>query len=97
MQWQQGKADATGSFTSICVFMTVESEVSLYFLVFQSNHFLFSPFCHSEVLKYLLEIKLGNQMHTAGPIFFYSSYLTLTLQNLETIDSSGKLLKHSIN
>lgn len=72
VQWRQGEADTTGTFTSICVFMTysIESEVSLYFLVFQSNPFLFSSFCNSEVLKSPLEIKLGNKKHTAGPVVF---------------------------
>lgn len=51
-----------------------------------------------QLLKSLLRIQPKKKIHAAEPFFFnYYSYLTLTLQNLETIDSSGKLLKHSIN
>lgn len=49
------------------------------------------------VVEIFTTYKTKEEIHTAEPFFNYYYYLTLTLQNLETIDSSGKLLKHSIN
>lgn len=70
------------------------------FGVSKEPEFLYSLFCRCVVV----EISTANKTEEQNPhkwafsfSFNYYSYSTLTLQNLETIDSSGKLLKHSIN
>lgn len=79
-----------------------ESGTSLCNLKFQSNVGFFTTYpVDLLLLRSLLHVKPKEKIDTKKvklfSFFNYYSYLTLTLQNLETIDSSGKLLKHSIN